>query len=396
MKLFETHLRLISETNKMAGNEQLSAIYITNAVGDCVNSIVHTVTIAGERMESIMRKFRIYSKKVAALALCGIMLTGLTACGASGGKDSSESMPYFPSSNSTAAWDNGAMYDSVVMEEAKEYDYKMETQPVVSNKTSASVESGAGDSLVTVTTRKVIKTANLNLQTLDFDAFSTALDQKIAETGAYLQYADVSGSDYYGGRKSANYTIRVPEANLDMFLSGIEGIATVTNKTLGEEDVTLNYVDTESRIKTLEIEQERLLALLEKADDLDSIILLEQRLSEVRYNIESYQAKLRTYDDRITYSTVRIYVYEVTRVTEKEPETVWERIQRGWSDTMYDISTGAQDFLVWAVVNLPYLVFWGAVLVVLVIVLRKKKVKRLAKKLQKQSENNETELDSKE
>lgn len=206
----------------------------------------------------------------------------------------------------------------------------------------------------------------------------------------------MSGSNYYGGRKSANYTIRVPEANLNAFLAGIDGIATVTSKTLGEEDVTLTYVDTEARIKALQTEQERLLALLEKAENLDSIILLEERLSEVRYSIESYQSRLRTYDDKITYSTVYIYVYEVTRVTEKEPETLWERISSGWSDTMYDISNGAEDFLVWVIVNLPYLVFWGAVLVVLVIVCKKRKAKHQEKKRRKQNEKNETILDSQE
>ena len=337
-----------------------------------------------------MRKFRNVTKRVAVFSLCGIMLTGLTACGASASDMATES--YAPTTNSSMAWDSGVSYDKVMVEESVEYGM---TDQILQNSTSATGGSGT-DTLVSTTTRKVIKTANLNLQTLDFDTFAAALDQKIAETGAYLQFADVSGSDYYGGRKSANYTIRVPEANLDMFLAGIEGIATVTNKTLGEEDVTLNYVDTEARIKTLEIEQERLLALLEKAEDLDSIIMLEQRLSEVRYSIESYQSKLRTYDDKITYSTVRIYVYEVTRVQEKEPETVWERISNGWADTMYDISMGAQDFLVWAVVNLPYLVFWGAVLVVLVIVFKKKSAKRKAKRIGKQNENNETVLDSKE
>ena len=341
-----------------------------------------------------MRKFRNSSKKVAAFGLCGIMLLGLTACGAKAEND----MAYdstAPVTNSSVAWDNGISYDSIKMEEV----YEMKAESGASfdmQMNQGTAMGGSADTLVSTSARKVIKTANLNLQTLDFDTFAAALDQKIAETGAYLQYADVSGSDYYGGRKSANYTIRVPEANLDLFLAGVEGIATVTNKTLGEEDVTLNYVDTESRIKTLEIEQERLLALLEKAVDLDSIILLEQRLSEVRYSIESYQAKLRTYDDKITYSTVRIYVYEVARVTEPKPETLWERITNGWSDTMYEISVGAQDFLVWAVVNLPYLVFWGIVLVVLVVVLKKKKVKRIAKKTGKQSENNETELDSEE
>ena len=326
------------------------------------------------------------------------MFLGLAACGAKASNDMAyDSMEYFSTSSSGGAWDNGVSFDSVVMEESMDMktEYGM-ADNVMAETTATAPGSGSENSLVSTTTRKVIKTANLNLQTLDFAGFQTALDQKIAESGAYLQYADVSGTDYYGGRKSANYTIRVPEANLDFFLAGVEGIATVVNKTLGEEDVTLNYVDTEARIKTLEIEQERLLALLEKADDLDSIIMLEQRLSEVRYNIESFQSKLRTYDDKITYSTVRIYVYEVTRVQEKEPETLWERISNGWADTMYDISTGAQDFLVWAVVNLPYLVFWGVVIVVLVVVLKKKNAKRKAKKIGKQSENNETVLDSKE
>lgn len=342
-----------------------------------------------------MRKFRNVSKKVAAFGFCGIMVMGLAACGAKASNDMMTES-YAPIVNGGMAWDTGVSYDAVMEESI--YEQKAEygmSDSIVSNKTAASA-GGSEESLVSTTTRKVIKTANLNLQTLDFAVFQTALDQKITEAGAYLQYADVSGSDYYGGRKSANYTVRVPEANLDLFLAGVEGIATVTSKTLGEEDVTLNYVDTEARIKTLEIEQERLLALLEKAEDLDSIILLEQRLSEVRYSIESYQSKLRTYDDKITYSTVRIYVYEVTRVQEKEPETLWERISSGWADTMYEISTGAQDFLVWAIVNLPYLVFWGAVIVVLVVVLKKKSAKCKAKKIGKQSENNEAVLDSKE
>ncbi len=347
-----------------------------------------------------MRKFRNVTKKVAAFGLCGIMMLGLAACGAKASNDmANDGMEYFSTSSSTGAWSNGVSFDSAIVEES--YDYKVKAEYGVSDSLKAesptlSTGSGKEDSFVSTSIRKVIKTANLNLQTLDFAGFQTALDQKLAEAGAYLQYADVSGTDYYGGRKSANYTIRVPEANLDLFLAGVEGIATVVNKTLGEEDVTLNYVDTEARIKTLEIEQERLLALLEKADNLDSIIMLEQRLSEVRYNIESYQSKLRTYDDKITYSTVRIYVYEVTRVQEKEPETLWERISNGWEDTIYDISMGAQDFLVWAVVNLPYLVFWGAVIVVLVVVLKKKSAKRKAKKIGKQSENNETVLDSQE
>lgn len=341
-------------------------------------------------------KLRKTVKKMTVAGSCVIMLLGMTACGSASLNDvafdnvKSESSTAWNGSSSSYASADGMYYDSL---EKEEYGYESDGWL---EETPATETAGGEGSLTSTSSRKVIKTASLNLQTLEFDEFAAALETKIAEAGAYLQYADVSGSNYYGGRKSANYTIRVPEANLNAFLAGIDGIATVTSKTLGEEDVTLTYVDTEARIKALQTEQERLLALLEKAENLDSIILLEERLSEVRYSIESYQSRLRTYDDKITYSTVYIYVYEVTRVTEKEPETLWERISSGWSDTMYDISNGAEDFLVWVIVNLPYLVFWGAVLVVLVIVCKKRKAKHQEKKRRKQNEKNETILDSQE
>lgn len=349
-----------------------------------------------------MRKFRNAAKKVAAFGFCGIMVLGLTACGAKTASDMVyDRMENFATQSTGSAWDGGMSYDAPMVEEEIYYaeskaEYDMADSASAELPKESASATGNNSNQASTSARKVIKTANLNLQTLDFEGFQAALDAKIAEASAYLQYANVSGTDYYGGRKSANYTIRVPEANLNFFLEGMAGIATVVNKTLGEEDVTLTYVDTETRIKTLQIEQERLLALLEKADNLEYIIKLEQRLSEVRYNIESYQAKLRTYDDKITYSTVHISVYEVTRVQEKKPETLLERISNGFAETMYDISKGAQDFLVWFVVNIPYLVFWSVVIVILVVVLKKKHAKRIAKRIGKQSENNETILDSKE
>lgn len=333
-------------------------------------------------------------KKVAIGILCGIIMSGLVACGASGSDMKTESA-MMNSASSTAPSKGSAWMDSSTGFVADDMGYdvmeEMEKESVADYSGSS---SEAGLEKMT-SSRKVIRTANLNLQTLDFDGFVEALNQKIVEAGAYLQYADVYGSATSGGRRSANYTIRVPEKALDTFLAGMEGIATVTNKTLGEQDVTLNYVDMENRVKTLEIEQERLLALLEKAEDLDSIIRLEQRLSEVRYQIENYQSNLRTYDDRITYSTVQIYVYEVNRVTEKTPETVGERIKSGLSNTMYDISEGAKDFVVWVVVNAPYLAFWTIILCSFIVIVKKKRAKRLEKKMGIKKEN-ETKLDSKE
>ena len=329
-------------------------------------------------------------KKVRMIVLCGIMMMGLVACGASNSAKTEDAVM-----NSTSSM--VVSKDTVWLDSSDSFytgGSDMGYDMIEEEKESATGSQGVNTQEVT-SQRKVIRTAYLNLQTLDFNGFVQALEQKMKEAGAYLQYANVYGGNS-SGRRSGEYTIRVPESALNMFLEGMEGIATVTNKTLGEQDVTLSYMDMENRIKTLEIEQERLLALLEKAEDLESIIRLEERLSQVRYNLESYQSSLRTYDDKITYSTVQISVYEVTRVTEKAPKTVWERIQSGWTNTMYDISEGAKDFVVWVVVNAPYLVFWAVILGSFIFIIKKKRTKRLEKKMGKQSKNNETELDNKE
>jgi len=330
--------------------------------------------------------------KCMAGGMMAVLLLGMTACGAGNkaamdnyytGGMKAESMDMAVSSDS--AW-NGS-YD---------YDYSYEEPKIYDKAVMESATQEEGSGLITTPTRKTIKTVRLTLQTLNFDEFVAALEQKVAETGAYFQYADVSGSNYYGGRRYASYTIRVPEARLNEFLSGMEGIATVTNKTLGEQDVTLSYVDTESRIKALEIEMESLMELLEKAVNLESIIKLQDRLTDVRYELENYKAQLRTYDDKISYSTVTVSVSEVTKVTEPAPKTIWERISSGWANTMDDISDGAQDFLVWLVSNLPYLLFWAVVIVLFVIFVKKKNEKRKQKKLEKQREKNAANMGSEE
>lgn len=332
-------------------------------------------------------------KRVLKGTLCGTMLLSMVACGAKSAEpgDNWIGGDYYDTNY-------GNSFDSMEMPKAEasssgwSSNAKLDAEGIYGN-ADTSLEQTDNTALYAENTRKAIKTATLRLQTTEFDAFVSAFEDYVASTGSYMQYANVYGSDYYSNRRSAEYTVRVPAQNLDSFLGGIDGMATVVNKTLGEEDVTLQYVDIESRLEALRVEQERLLALLEKAQDLESIILLEQRLSEVRYSIESATAKLRTYDDKITYSTVRINVSEVLRVNDPVPETVWQRIRIGWSDTIYNIAMGAQDFLVWFVVNLPYLVFWAAVIVGVIAFIKTRRKKRKLRKLMK---NNEAKLDDKE
>lgn len=227
--------------------------------------------------------------------------------------------------------------------------------------------------------RKLIKTYYLDIQTLEFDSFINTLEKNIKAYNGYVESSSVSGNSInYKANRYANYTIRIPSDKVDAFLEKVNGEATITNKTENIKDITLDYVDTESRIASLQTEYDRLLELLAEAENIDTIIALESRLSEVRYQLESFKSQLRTYDNQVSYSTVDMGIAEVERVSSKEEKTVLDRIGVGLGNTFYNIAEDAKDLLVWFISNIPYfvVVLLVAVIIVLVVKLIIKKIKK--------------------
>lgn len=231
---------------------------------------------------------------------------------------------------------------------------------------------------------KLIRTVSMQLQTKEFDTLLTYLEGRVAELGGYVQSSQIfgNGMDSYGYR-SASMTLRIPQSKLDMFVSGVSENATVVRKSENAENKTLEYADTEARLQSLQIEQERFLALLEKADTVENIIVIEQHLTELRYEIESYASTLKLIDNKVNYSTVTLDISEVNRIVPVEQNpTLWTRMKDGFADTWYDIKDGLADFSVWFVTNLLYLIIWAVIIVATVVIVKKviraKRVKRAA------------------
>lgn len=244
---------------------------------------------------------------------------------------------------------------------------------------------GAGETeLYNTESEKLIRTVSMQLQTKEFETLLTYLEGRVAELGGYVQSSQIygNGMDTYGYR-SASMTLRIPQSKLDSFVSGVSENATVVRKSENAENKTLEYADTEARLKSLQIEQERFLALLEKADTVENIIVLEQHLTELRYEIESYASTLKLIDNKVNFSTVTIDVSEVKRIVPVEQDpSLWTRMKDGFGDTWYEIKEGLADFSVWLVTNLLYLVIWAVIIVAAVVIVKKVikagKIKRAA------------------
>ena len=244
------------------------------------------------------------------------------------------------------------------------------------------------------TERKLIRTVELNLETENYDSLIEGLEQQINELGGYIEYKDAYHGNYNSKKngyrnRHANITARIPANKLDEFTGKVAEIGNITYESESVEDVTLQYVDLSSHKKMLVAEQTRLMELLENANSMEDIITIESRLSEVRYQIESMESQLRTFDNQVDYSTVHINVEEVERYTPQPEKSTWERIKSGFGENVYRVTNGIKNFAIEFVIAIPVLLVWVVVIVVGVIVIRmvlKKKNKRDVEKVEKKQE----------
>ena len=282
--------------------------------------------------------------------------------------------------SSAAGKANRMATEEIAVESAKAADVSYEDADYYTEDTVAEVaESDAAyeenaETQVQDTNRKLIRNVDMTVETEAFDELLQNVQKRIASFGGYVESSDVyNGSGYYDGYsslRSANLTARIPAEKLDEFLSLVSEMSNVTRKNESVTDVTLQYVDMQSHKEALLAEQKRLLELMEQAESIDDIISLESRLSEVRYQIESMESQLRTFDNQVSYSTVYLYVEEVKKYTLVEEPGRLQKMTEGFVDSLHGVGNGFLDFCIGFVIVLPYLVVWAIVIALLVWIVR--------------------------
>lgn len=219
---------------------------------------------------------------------------------------------------------------------------------------------------------KLIRTADLSLQSTDFDAAVEALNALVKAQKGYFESSNFSYGGYSSsGNRWGEFTVRVPKESFDPFLAAVGDVAHVVRRDTAVEDVGEPYYDAELRLATLETKHERLLALLEKAELMEDIISLESALSDVEYQIQQYSSTLKRYDALIDFSTIHIDLQEVVRVSDTPTETdplstrMGAAFTRGW----HGFCDGLADFAVWCAYHFMDLLIFLAVAAVAILVL---------------------------
>lgn len=298
------------------------------------------------------------NKKMLLFTTTTLILSLLSGCGSASNKSDmafATAESYYAADDSYSVNTGSYSY----YEDSFEYDDVAEESAAIDNELT---DNEVADN------RKLITTINMSVETDNFDALTYNVEERVKALGGYIESSSVRNG--YNNCRYSDYTIRIPENRLDEFTDSVSEQSNVLSRNRYVEDVTLSYVDLQSRKEVLRTEQQRLLEMLEAAEDIETMIIVESRLSEVQADLESMESQLRVFDNRINYSTIYLDINEVQIFTVVEEESAWTKMTKGFQNSLYDVGQGFVNFGIGLVISLPYLVVIGLIIFAIVMIIR--------------------------
>lgn len=308
-------------------------------------------------------------KKTLSLLLAVLLVFALCACGSA---DSASSAP-------------SAAYDMVSTEtaypaEAPEEDYG---GFAVAGGTQLETGSGAAPE---GSPEKLIYSASATVETTEFDRTIEKLSALVEQYGGFVESSSINGSNYYtqsrgySSERYASYVIRVPSGKFSALMGSLSTLGNVPYSHTYTENITAQYYDTDARLTAYQTQEARLLEMMEAAETVEDLIAIEEKLTELRYQIESLQSTLKNWDRQVAYSTLDLEVQEVIEYTPESRMSYGQELALALTNGLRRTGEFFKDLLLAIVGALPALVILAVVLAILIPVWKKRRKARRGKK----------------
>lgn len=306
-------------------------------------------------------------KKALSLLLAALLVFALCACGSA---DTASSAP-------------AASYDMAYTENA--YPAEAEEYGGFAVTGGTQLESGSG-AAPEGSPEKLIYSASATVETTEFDGTIEKLSALVEQYGGFVESSSVNGSNYYtqsrgySSTRYASYVIRVPSDKFSALMGSLSTLGNVPYSHTYTENITAQYYDTDARLTAYQTQEARLLEMMEAAKTVEDLIAIEEKLTELRYQIESLQSTLKNWDRQVAYSTLDLEVQEVIEYTPESRMSYGQELALALSSGLKRTGEFFKDLLLLIVGALPALVILAVVLAVLIPVWKKRRRARRAKK----------------
>ncbi len=316
-------------------------------------------------------------KKTFAILLSVLLLLSLCACGAGAKGQSARDAAYYVSAPAEAPMPEPEM----AADEAAFGGFAVNG----SEMKGASPEAPESKT-PEVDPEKIIYSADATVETTEFEQTLEKLQALVQQVGGFIESSSINGSNYYSqargyaGNRSANYTVRIPSARFSELMGSLSTLGNVPYTYTYTENITARYYDVQARLTAYQTQEQRLLEMMEKAETVSDIIVIEDRLTELRWQIEDLQSTLNNWDRQVSYSSIGLSIQEVTVYTPEAKMSYGERIGLAVRSGLQNTADFFRDALLWFLEALPGLIILAVIVVIVVVIVRRSIKKRRARK----------------
>lgn len=206
--------------------------------------------------------------------------------------------------------------------------------------------------------RKVIRTGHVDLVVATYDEARGKLDALLASTGGYVDSTQVQHSQ--GAVSSATLVLRIPQDKFGALVPRLRELGEIAAERTHAEDVTDQFVDVAARLASAKTLEKRLLELAaERGSGVEALLAVERELARVRGEIESYEGRLRQWNDQVATSTLTLAIATRAPAIATASEGLGDRIASGFHGSL----AAMQGFFASAAVMLTSLLPWLAFLI---------------------------------
>lgn len=202
--------------------------------------------------------------------------------------------------------------------------------------------------------RKIIQKAYLNATVDGLRETSGGIEERVKKLSGY-----VVDSNFYSREKSENVSlaVRIPEDSFQPFLDYMDEIVEkMIDRTITGEDVTAEYVDLESRLKSKQVVEKRLLTFMENAEKTEDLLQISNELAQIQEEIEVLTGKMKYIENQSAYATVEIHLSEsnvdVPNIAETKLNT-WDKTKKQFSTSINALLAIGSSIIVFILGNVP-------------------------------------------
>ena len=241
---------------------------------------------------------------------------------------------------------------------------------------------------------RIIHTAGAIIETMEFDDTIDRIHAMLALNGGFIEHADIGGRPMDRGQpvfdnpnRRAEFTLRIPQINMNAVTNSVNELGNVLSLRRSAVNVTTQFIDTESRVTALRIQEERLLYMLGEAARIPDMLEIERRVSDVRFEIERLTSSLMNLQNQVNFSTISLSIIEVEEYTappepeeeeieeeyeEEEELTYWQQVREGFGESARAVGGFFTGIFRWLAVNSPILAIIAVFAIPAVIIIRRK------------------------